>query len=306
MLSHFLLDTFRLTVQEKDLGVYGVHVYQEGNGSVEHRFRSDDKVHVYSASKTFTSVAVGICQDEGRLKLTDKALDFFPQCKAVATPGTEDITLRDLLHMMGGKNQKGYFTDVEPKVADETDWAELFFRSPQVWKAGERFFYDSTNTYMLSRVVEAASGQTLREYLKERVFDSFGFHNIQWLTCPGGHSLGGSGLLVTTSELAHIGRLMLQDGVWNDKQIVSAAYINAMHTDMVDPQMHFPDEEQNAGYGYQVWGNTTPGTWRADGLYGQYSIVIPEKRAVVTTTCHNEHVACDIVRAVFNDIVPRL
>jgi CubicO group peptidase (beta-lactamase class C family) len=79
-----------------------------------------------------------------------------------------------------------------------------------------------------------------------------------------------------------------------------------MHTDVVPQAGHFPDDESNAGYGYQVWLNRAKGTFRADGLYGQYSIVLPEQRAVVTTTSHNEGNACDIIRAVFADIVPKL
>ena len=98
-----ILLPFRMTVQEKGLEVYGINVYQKGSGEVSHRFRSDDRENIYSASKTFTSVAVGMCRDDGLLKLEDRVISYFPEYADIASPGTEDITLRDLLHMSSGK-----------------------------------------------------------------------------------------------------------------------------------------------------------------------------------------------------------
>ena len=300
-----LFDQFRLTCLERNLGVYGVHLYQQGQGEVEHRFRADDRVHLWSASKTFTSLAVGMCQGEGRLTLADKVLDFFPEWASVAAPGSEAIRLVDLLHMCGGKDF-AMFEETDEHKIDATDWAELFFRSRVVTPPGSHFFYANACTYMLGRIVEKVSGETLRDYLMPRLFDPLDILNPWWNTCPRGHSLGATGLQLTTSELARMGRLMLQGGVWDDAQLAPADYVQAMHTDVVPPHRHFDDDETDAGYGYQVWLNTTPGTWRADGMYGQFSIVLPEQGAVVTTTSHNEKGANDIIRAVFADIVPKL
>ena len=305
MLSSSVLDRFRLTQIERDLGVYGVHVYQEGEGEVAHRFRADDPVHVWSASKTFTSLAVGMCVDEGRLKLGDEALAFFPECVSTAAPDSEDITVKNLLQMCSGKDFS-IFEETSEDVMAVTDWAQLYFAGRQVTAPGEHFFYCNGNSYMLSRIVEKVSGSVLRDYLMPRLFGPLHILNPDWNMCPGRHSTGGWGLHITTSQLAKLGRLLLQDGVWDGKRLVSSDYVKAMHEDVVDPQRHFQDEESNAGYGYQLWLNTVPGTYRADGMYGQFSIVVPDKRAVITTTSHNERNANDIVRAVFSDIVPQL
>jgi len=305
MLNSALFDQFRLTCCERQLGVYGIHVYQAGQGEIEHRFRADDRVHVQSASKTFTAMAVGQCLAEGRLTLTDRVLDLFPEWASVASPGSEAITLTDLLHMCSGKDYPMFeITDDDEVYA--TDWAELFFRGQVVTTPGSHFFYANACTYMLSRTVERVSGEVLRQYLTSRLFEPLRILNPPWNTCPRGHTVGAYGLQLTTSELARIGRLMLQSGQWRDDQVVPADYVAAMHTDIVAPGGHFPDEESNVGYGYQVWLNTTPGTWRADGMYGQFSIVLPDQQAVVTTTSHNETGANNIIRAVFADIVPKL
>jgi len=294
-----------LTNLEQSLGVYGIHVYQAGQGQIEHRFRADDAVHLWSASKAFTSAAVGMCIGEGRLELTDKLLAFFPDFAALASPGSDQITIRDLLQMRCGKNFE-FLEETDDDVIDATDWAELFFRGQTGSPPGSRFFYANVATYMLGRVVEAVSGATLRQYLMPRLFDPLHILNPSWNSCPRGHTCAAWGLQLTTSNLAKMGRLLLQGGRWDDRQLIPASYVEAMHSDVVETNKHFPDEESNAGYGYQVWLCTTPGSWRLDGLYGQFSIIVPGKQAVITTTSHNEKVANDIIRAVFADIVPKL
>ena len=305
MLSQSLLDTFRQTCLERRLHVYGVHVYQEGQGSTRHLFRSDDRVHLWSASKTFTSLAVGMCLDDGRFGLSDFVLDHFPEYRAVAAPGSEAITIRDLLHMQSGKDYD-MFAETDPVVMDRTDWAELFFTGPMVTQPGTHFFYANACSYMLSRLVEKATGQTTRDFLMPRLFGPLGILNPWWATCSYGHSLGAYGLHLTLDEFAPLGRLLLQQGVWDGRALVSRAYVQALHTDIVDPSPHFAGPEWNVGYGYQVWCCTRPGTYRADGMYGQLGIVMPDLRAVVTITGHNEWHVGDTIAAVFADIVPRL
>jgi CubicO group peptidase (beta-lactamase class C family) len=298
-----ILLPFRMTVAEKQLGVYGVHVYQEGEGEARHLFRSDDFVNIYSFSKTFSSVGVGICQDEGKIKLTDSLLSFFPEYKDVAAAGSEKITLRDLLHMSSGKNLPW---PPPPEVENQMDIAEFFFRAPMTWQPGEHFYYSNHCTYMLGRVVEKVSGETMRDYLVSRLFTPLGIHNPQWFSCLRGHTVSASSLFLKLDDMAKMGRLLLQKGEWNGQRIVSAAYVDAMHTDAVPNAKDGEDLESASGYGYQVWRCSLPGVFRADGMYGQYSVIFPEKKAAVTVKSHREHCAQDILRAIYNDILPLL
>ncbi|MDR0959701.1 MAG: beta-lactamase family protein [Propionibacteriaceae bacterium] len=307
MLSPSLIDQFRLTVLERGLHLHGLHVWQEGQGEVAHRWINEDPDNVWSVSKTVTALGVGMCLDEGRLSLGDRVVDFFPaSVTAQAAEGSEEITVRDLLHMAGGKEFSPWFEETDEKTLETTDWVELFFRSPQVSKPGTHFFYANNCTYMLGRIVASLTGGTLRDYLLPRFFYPLGIYNPQWQISPDGHTLAASGLQVTTTQLSRIGRLLLDGGRWEGEQLVSADYVEAMATDTIPQNGHFPDEESNAGYGYQVWRNTVPGTFRADGMYGQFIIVVPEKRAVVTTTSHEEAAAHDIVRYAFRDIIDHL
>jgi len=299
-----IFEAFRETVIKKQLDVYGIHIFREGKNSCEYRFRSNERVHLYSGSKAFVSMAVGVAESEKLLALSDSVLSFFPEYSYCAAKGAEEITVRDLLQMRAGHG-KSLFTTDEQSHERVCDWAELFFRQPQEHPAGASFLYDNGCTYMLSRVVEAVSGRTLRDYLMPRLFEPLGIFNPQWHTCPGGHSLGAVGLYLNTEEFSRLGILMLGHGRWKERQIVPEEYMKLAVEDTVEVE-GFSDEENRQGYGYQLWRCTVPGAFRADGKYGQYSIVLPEHRAVVTVTAHNEQTANDILRAVWSEVLPRL
>ncbi len=294
-----LLTNFRLSVLEKNLGTYGIHVYQGGKTHAEHRFCSNDRVNLYSASKTFTSVGVGIAEGEGLFQLSDPVLDFFPEFKDEASPGTDNMTIEHLLQMSSGHMFDGFM------LYKSGDVAELFFGMEMKATAGSSFFYENLCTYMLGRVVEKVSGQVMLRYLKPRLFDKLEISNPQWHTCPNGHTLCASSLYLTTEELSRIGIMLLQNGVYKDQGIVSADYVARMHSQVVDTSSQ-EDEEAKGGYGYQVWRCTPPNSYRADGMYGQMSVVLADYNAVITVTAHNEVNHMNILRAVWTEILPKL
>ncbi|EWS80111.1 penicillin-binding protein [Brachybacterium phenoliresistens] len=284
----------------EDLGIYGVHVHQEGVGEAEHRFRADDLVHVFSCSKTFTALAVGMLGDAGALRVTDRLVDVVPPRGEVA-PGVEDITLEHLLTMTSGSS----FTCFTEREKLEADVASAFFAAPLSSAPGARFDYSNGSTYMLARAVDAVAGEDLREFLMPRLFAPLGIANPQWFRCRGGHSWGAYGLHLRTAKLARLGRLLLQSGAWDGTQLVSSDWVEAMHADWVPTGRE--DGEDTARYGYQVWDCAPEGAWRADGNYGQYSIVLPRERAVVTVTAHLEGGRMhEILTALWRDLLPRL
>jgi CubicO group peptidase (beta-lactamase class C family) len=300
-----IFDGFRLTVQEKNLHVYGIRVEKKNGDGVTHFWRSDDVVNLYSASKTFTSLAVGMCADDGKLRLSDKVLDYFPKFRSVAAPGSEEITIRDLLHMSSGKLE--FWFGVLDGEKSSKDWAELFFRVPVTEKPGTCFFYSNACNYMLGRIVEKVTGRTVRNFLVPRLFAPLGIQNPQWHTDPAGHTLGATQLFLTLDEFSRLGRLLLGGGEYGGKRFVSEDYLKNLREDTVPcgwPGCTEP--ECTSGYGYQVWLCAERGAYRADGKYGQYCIVLPEQETAVTVTSHEELRTYEIIRAVFDEIVPRL
>lgn len=294
-----LLTEFRLSVMEQNLGVYGIHVFQGGRVIAEHRFRSDDRVNLNSASKTFASIGVGIAETEGRFRLTDYVLDFFPEYKNIAEQKSERILVRNLLQM-----QTGHQTE-ESKKNNFDDRAELFFKTKMETEAGSKFFYEDLSSYMLGRIIEKTTGETMLNYLKPRLFQPLDIVNPQWHTCIHNHTACSGGLFLTTEEFSRIGILMLQKGWYKEQSLLSEGYIDRMHKDLVDTSSK-NDPETQAGYGYQVWKCTPAQTFRADGMYGQICIVLKDYDAVITITAHNEIEHKDIIRAVWKDILPLL
>ena len=301
-----ILNQCRLSVQEKGLGLYGINVYQKDKGEVSHFWRAkEDKVCLYSGSKTFTSIAIGICQDLGLLKITDTVLSFFTEYKDIATSNSENIKIRDLLHMSSGKKEF-YFAGDEERMRIN-DWAELFFSDQMQGEEGAEFFYSNACTYMLSRIVEKVAGVTLRDFLMPYLFNPLEIFNPQWHSCPGGHTLGATELFLTNEDFSKLGLVLLNGGKYKNKQIVSEEYIKASITDTIGTSnWNFEDSESNKGYGYQLWLCSYPGAYRADGKYGQFCIVFPDKEAVITVTSHQENNANDILRAIYKDIIPYL
>lgn len=297
-----LLTPFRLTVAERRLGVHAVHVSREGREPVEHRFRADDREHLYSVAKTFTAVAVGMARDEGLLELDDQVVRFFPHFAGRAGDGVEAVTVRHLLTMTSGLDY-AWFSDQPVLVPD---LAADILAAGLVAAPGTRFAYSGAGPYLLGRIIHAVSGTDLRDYLMPRLFDPLGIHNPQWSRCPAGHSMAEGGLSLTTGELAAFGRMLLQEGLVDGTRVISADYVRLMHTDMADSSSFGPDEESSAGYGFGVWGCTVPGAWRADGKYGQFCVILPQQRSCITITSHHEGINGDILRAAWHDILPAL
>ncbi len=294
-----ILTDFRLTVLEQNLGVYGVHVYQNGKKIAEHRFRSDDRENLYSASKTFVSVAIGIAEFEEILSIDDYVINYFPEYSEIASVGTEKIKIEHLLMMASGHLEEDH------SKYNDMDRAELFFSTDVKAEPGTRFFYEDLSTYMLGRIIEKLSGVSLLEYLKPRLFEKLNIINPQWHNCQLGHTACSGGLFLTTEEFSRIGILLLNKGTFGNKRILSSDFIERMHSRLIDTSLKL-DSESQQGYGYQVWKCTVPNSYRADGMYGQSCLILEDYNAVVTITGHYEAYGKDVLRAIWEDIMPHL
>jgi len=120
------------------------------------------------------------------------------------------------------------------------------------------------------------------DYLKPRLFEPLGIENPTWGTSPQGITLGGYGLSVRTEDIARLGQLYLQKGVWNGEQLLPASWAEAATT-LQTANGSSPDSDWNQGYGYQFW-RSRHNTYRGDGAFGQYCMVFPEQDAVLAIT----------------------
>jgi CubicO group peptidase (beta-lactamase class C family) len=295
-----LLDDFIRASQERGLGAYGIHLYREGQAPVERRARSDDRVNLYSVAKTFTSVALGIAEAEGRLALDDRLLDHLPELRATAADGVEAVTLRHLVMMTSGTSHEWY---ADERI-DAADLLDEIVAAPLSAAPGARFAYTGSGPYAIGRVIARVTGADVRSYLLPRLFTPLDLHNPAWHTCPRGFAFAESHLFLRTNELARFAQLLLQDGRWDGRQLVPAAYVHRMAADPADTSSITEGERFTYGYGLGVWLDRS-GIYRMDGRYGQYGLVCPQQRAAVTVTAHSER-EVELLDAIHELVVDRL
>lgn len=193
------------------------------------------------------------------------------------------MRVRDLLSMTTGHEKD---TTSAFRNPDNKDWVKAFLAQPVTRQPGTHFVYNSGATYMLSAILHKLTGQTLLDYLTPRLFEPLGITDMDWEVDPAGINVGGWGLRLKTEDIAKFGQLYLQEGKWNEKQIIPANWVKeATLAHILQPGK---DEDRDKsdwlqGYGYQFW-RCRNNAYRGDGAYGQYCVVIPEKQMVVAIT----------------------
>ena len=158
---------------------------------------------------------------------------------------------------------------------------QAFVGRPEDVDRGEAF---ERRLYVCRRMVEKAVGKRLSEYLYERFFEPLGQGFPIWENCPQGHPIGGGGMFMTLSNMLKIGQVYLMDGKWKGQQLVDPAWIK----EATAKQIETPNPGNDiwvCGYGYQFWRNPYEDSYRADGAYGQLTMVLPKKGLIVAIQC---------------------
>jgi CubicO group peptidase (beta-lactamase class C family) len=232
---------------------------------------------LYSLSKSFTSTAVGLAVAEGKLSIDDPVLKFFPD-DAPAQPSNnlKSMRVHDLLRMSTGHQ-------TEPRLAASKEpWVKTFLAHPVPFKPGTHFLYNTAGTYLQSAIVQKATGQTVLDFLRPRLFEPLGIENPTWGASPQGITLGGYGLSIRTEDIARFGQLYLQKGRWGERQLIPTAWVEAATARQTSNGSN-PQSDWDQGYGYQFW-RCRHGAYRGDGAFGQFCVVLPKQDAVIAIT----------------------
>ena len=266
-------------------GAHGFVIRRHGKVIAEGSFAPYDTLNephmLWSHSKAFTSTAIGFLADEGKIDIDERIVDIFPdKLPAAPSENLKQLRVRDLLTMnVGAKN-----TDAE-KNDLSGDWEKAMLANVIDDPPGTRFRYDSGATYLLSCIVERKSGRKTMDYLKEKLFDPIGIERAWSTTSPSGTACGGWGMNMTTREIARFGQFLLDGGRWNTRPLLSAGWISLAsayqtHSGQILGLGLDGGRDWARGYGFQFWRSRYG--YRADGAFGQYTLVIPEKDAVVS------------------------
>ena len=246
---------------------------------------------MWSATKSVLSMLVGIAVTQGRLSLDDTIGRYLPQ----ADPAHGALTLRQLMTQSSGLSF-AWANDVAALAGDSVAYV---LSLPFVHPPGTYFEYAQAPLEVVGAMVERAVGRDLQDFAQDELFGPLGIARSHWRWQRDGanHTLGFAGLRLAPIDMARLGSLLLHGGSWRGKQIISAAYVDAMAT----------PAPTNGAYGLLTWTNrgtdlytasalvrhhvehrwivsAPPDTFGMSGLFEQVVWVIPSLDIVVVRT----------------------
>ena len=259
-------------VATRDKGMLGVMAIQDGEVIAEGYTADRDRRNIYSGTKSFTSAAVGLAVREGLLSLDERIVDCFPD-EVPEKPSDHLLLLRvrDLLTMQMGHDRE-YLMGYERPFLQFNDWPRYVLRQEIPVRPGTAFFYDNAPPYLAGVLVERRAGCDLADYLYPRLFLPLGIPKPTWERDPDGHAFGAGGMMLALWEFARFGQLYAQGGVYHGRRILDEAWVRESAEKHAETREH--------GYGYLFF-RGPHGSFSANGKYGQFSVIFPEKRAVI-------------------------
>ena len=232
---------------------------------------------VFSATKTVTALALGALYDEGKVDLNMPACDILGVTKRVGNLQNKKITLKHLLTMTTGNT----FNELES--AASLKWVKGFFDSPNKFPIGKKFEYNSLNTFIIGACVEKLSGKPLSEYVQEKIFDPLGINETFFERSPEGIAKSGWGLYILPEDMAKLGIMMRDNGMYDGKRVLSEKWIKKMST----KRFAATKAGHRFDYGYQMWADDEKNFCCFNGMYNQDILIYRNSGFVIVLCCAN-------------------
>lgn len=264
-------------------------------------YTADTLHRMFSVSKSFTSIAVGLLAEEGKLSLDDNIVRYFPEkLPSDVHPWIASMTVKDMLMMRSCHAQTTY------KLNMASDWVESFFTTPPTHPPGRIFHYDTSAAHTLCALVEKLTGMVMLDYLKEKL-DCLGLSEQSYmLKDPFGVSIGGSGLVALPMDLLRFGYFIAHRGLVCGKQLISQAYIDTAVSCLSGTCVTAPVPSEAQGYGMQFWRGEKNG-YTCYGMGGQLIIFLPDYDMICVTTADTQGISGgnqQIYDALYEEILP--
>ncbi|CUH39879.1 Beta-lactamase [Jannaschia seosinensis] len=272
------LEDVRDTASQLDQ-LHAIIVVRDGEEIVAEAFRGpglDNVTNVKSVSKTLLSLLVGIGTERGVISLDDRLLPLLG--RDPAGNARDDITVADLLTLragLGSTSGGNYGAWVS-----SGNWVDFALSRPLELEPGEDFIYSTGTTHLLGVALARAAGADLLTLARDWLGDPLDIVFAPWVADPQGNYLGGNDMGLSPRALSRIGRMCLNDGVWNATRVVPAGWLDRAWT----PRAKSPWSGDGYGYGWFLTRLAGTRAAYARGYGGQVLAVLPETRTVVTIT----------------------
>jgi CubicO group peptidase (beta-lactamase class C family) len=259
-------------------------------------WRSNQLHAVYSVTKSVTSLVLGIAFERGLIPSLDTpVLSQFPEYPVVTNPSEvkDRMTVDDLLTMRTGLDWKELSVPYSDPSNDliqmfnSSDWPKYVLDRPMAMEPGTRFLYNTGGSVLLGGLLRNDTGRQPAELARQWLFAPLGIDRWSWDTAPGGLSNTGSGLHLRPQDMARIGQLVLQGGLWQGVRLVPAQWLAVALA-------HHVTLTQNFGYAYQWWimpldpsrpsSDPDNQVWLAWGYASQFIFIVPALDVVVVST----------------------
>ena len=261
-------------------------------------FTKSDHHISWSMSKSVISALFGIAIGEGKIKSIEETVtDYLPD---FAGTGYDKVRIKDLLQMSSGVGFNEDYGDFNSDInimgryfalgMPMSDFAKSLKRERE---PGTYNHYVSIDTQVLGMILKKATGQTISEYMKEKLWSQIGAEaEAFWIVDKTGMEFALGGLNITARDYAKLGQLFLDTGRWQGRQVVPREWVLASITP--DAPHVMPGKRESAalrdGYGFQWWipeGST--GEFNAQGIYDQFIYVDPHADMVIVKLSSNYH-----------------
>jgi CubicO group peptidase (beta-lactamase class C family) len=279
-----LLAQMLQAIEDRELNIHSVLVIRNGYIVTEAYFppyQQDSKHELWSVTKSVVSALVGITIDEGSIDgVNQPVLDYFPDPTiASSDPRKQTMTLEHLLTMTSGldwSDDRSIYGMMRSRDAPRYVLDRLLDEEP-----GTRFNYNSGNTHVLSAIIQETSGRSTLDFAREHLFDPLGISDVEWETDSSGIPIGGWGLWMRPRDMAKLGYLYLNEGVWDGQQVIPADWVR----ESTEPRLQVEEvlEPWDLYYGYGWWVHEF-GAYAAHGRGGQFIFVFPDLEVVVVFT----------------------
>jgi CubicO group peptidase (beta-lactamase class C family) len=301
----------RLAAMEKDGRVFGLHtllVWKGGRMVFEHYGTGEDEslgqplgkvtfgpdvLHdLRSVSKSIVGMLYGIALADGKVPPPSARLyDQFPQYPDLASqPGRERITVAHVLSMtMGVEWDELTLPYPDPRNSEiameaASDRYRYVLSCPVIGPPGVKWIYNGGATALLGRLITRGTGEKLPDYARRVLFDPMGAGPTEWSHGNDSETRAASGLRLRPRDLLNVGRMVLAGGMWQDRQLVPAKWLEQSTTRSVAIDGPF-------GYGWHWYLLTPPDggskTISAAGWGGQRLYIMPGLDLVVAMNCGN-------------------
>ena len=276
------LEALVRSLDQKGLDMHSLLVVKDHQVILEKYYEGygPDTLHrMFSISKSFTAMAIGLLEEEGRLRLDDPIVRHFPEyVPENPHPYLQHMTIRHMLQMETCHKNTTYKGDTR------SNWVASFFLTPPDHEPGSDFKYDTSSSHTLCALVEKLTGMPLLTYMRSRFLEDIGFSKEAYMMAdPFGVSMGGSGLVAKPMDILIFADLLMNDGLYGDRQLLPAAFVREATSYRTDTSKAGKVTEERQGYGYQIWRIRHNG-FACYGMGGQLAICLPDHNLLVVTT----------------------